>query len=95
MMLAGDYSTTESKCLQAFQPLEGFLFDVQPSIWSCSQDYTQPMNITVSHWMFLIAAEKLGRAFHPKENGIPIEEMIQIQEKLPIRSKDDLRHRRV
>ena len=91
LMLSGNYSAAEvAKAYKLSNREKAFLSDV-----SLAFERRQSRRFTIDDYYrfsleVLIAAEKAWQAFHPAESGIPVEEMIQMQEKLPIRSKDDL-----
>lgn len=91
LMLAGHFSAGEiAKAYKLSNREKDFLSDVRASF-----DSRQSSRFTVDDYYrftldVLIATEKIWQALHPSEPGIHVEEMKQMQEDLPIRSKDEL-----
>ncbi|WP_262173032.1 CCA tRNA nucleotidyltransferase [Saccharococcus sp. Marseille-Q5394] len=91
LMLAGHFSAGEiAKAYKLSNREKDFLSNVQDAL-----DNRQSSRFTVDDYYrftldVLIATEKIWQALHPSEPGIHFEEMKQMQDSLPIRSKADL-----
>ncbi|MGG0668194.1 CCA tRNA nucleotidyltransferase [Sporosarcina koreensis] len=92
LMIAGQYTASElARAYKLSNREKAFLSEVQSAF-----DKRQSSRFTIDDYYrftldVLMATEKVWQAVHLTEPGIPIEEMKQIQEGLPIRSKDDLK----
>lgn len=92
LMLAGHFPAGDlARAYKLSNREKAYLADVQAAF-----DRRKSGRFTVDEYYrfqldVLVDAEKIWHAFHSETQGIPIEEMIQMQESMPIRSKDDLK----
>lgn len=92
LMLAGQFTASDlARAYKLSNREKVFLSEVQSAF-----DRRQSGRFTIDDYYrftldVLTATEKVWQAVHPAEPGISVEEMKQMQEELPIRSKDDLK----
>jgi tRNA nucleotidyltransferase (CCA-adding enzyme) len=92
LMLAGPFSALDvARAYKLSNREKAFLSSVESAF-----ERRQSSRFTLDDYYrfsleVLIAAEKAWQAFHPLDNGISVDEMVQMQESLPIRSKEDLK----
>lgn len=92
LMIAGQFTASDlARAYKLSNREKVFLSEVQSAF-----DRRQSGRFTIDdYYQFtldvLTATEKFWQAVHPAEPGISVEEMKQMQEDLPIRSKDDLK----
>ncbi|MGN7386606.1 CCA tRNA nucleotidyltransferase [Sporosarcina sp. SAFN-015] len=91
MMLAGDFSVMNlAKAYKLSNREKAFLSDVLAAFNRRQFNQFTIDDYYQFHIEVLITAEQVWQTFHPNEHKISIEDMIRMQENLPIRSKEDL-----
>lgn len=91
LLLAGDFPIMNlAKAYKLSNREKAFLSDVLAAFKRRQSNRFTIEDYYRFHIEVLVSAAKVWESFHPTEQKIPVEEMMRMQENLPIRSKEDL-----